>query len=118
MNIAETYDTYFLVLNYVDGAIEFWMTASFALVVASYLGAKHFKRTIRIIASSLYLTFSVSMFLRIWIWVQKASELGNILIENGEVLSRSTGIISGSLLLLVFLGGVFATTFFVWKDNA
>ena len=104
-----------------DGQIEFWMQATFAVVVAVFFAGDRLSPGIRRVVASLYLIASILAAFR-WLLVLRrvlsyraqmaASGYGDIPTDWWLVLPVTI------LIILMFLGGVIGTMYFVARTSA
>ena len=104
-----------------DGQIEFWMQATFAVVVAVFFAGDRLSRGIRRVVASLYLVASILAALRWTLFLRR------VLFYRGEMTSAGYGDIPTDwwlvipvtvLIQLMFVGGVLGTLYFVARPSA
>lgn len=110
MSIGELYEIYFLTLGTLDRLLEFWVTASFSVVIASFFLGEKINRYIFILILLGYLLYSVNIGLRYNIAVETLMEIRNQLIAQGATILSDSSV--GALNIsqgLLFSFGFFAT---------
>ena len=115
LSTAEILELMLVHEQFIDSQIEFWLTVTFATIVASFAGREYMTKTNRNIVGLLYLIATVVFISR---WFYEAIDLGGylvILADRG--IEASPPIITAIFrLLLVVLGG-FATIYFLAKNT-
>ncbi|MGR8946682.1 MAG: hypothetical protein ACU84Q_01455 [Gammaproteobacteria bacterium] len=114
MSVPELYQTFYAILETVDRILEFWISASFAIVVAIFLGAERLNKTMFFLISIAYSLVTANMFVRTWINASKFVEIRTLLIDKGEIFDASLSTLAWLLQLGVMTFGTFGTLFFVW----
>ena len=109
MTPAELYEIYYLTLGAMDRFFEFWMTASFSVVVAAYFIHKSIDRRILMLIGVVYLLFSVSLAIRYSIATAKFVDVRDQLILQGESLSAAMSYAAGASIVLTFIVGFLGT---------
>jgi hypothetical protein len=107
MTIAELYEIYYIVLATMDQIYEFWLTASFAVVIASYFAAKHLTRALYIVLALAYSLFSIWLAVRMWAASSKLEDIRARLLKLGETfadISLPFIVLLVSLYVLGFAG--------------
>lgn len=116
--------SYFELLQMVDAAInrlesvfQFWLSATFAAIVASHLAGEKLTKLYASVLTSIYLVFTFSVAVRVTAW---RGTLEQYLLQVSELRgeTRSSAIfdlIDTSLWLTVSLGTV-ATVIFIWHS--
>ena len=118
MTVPELYTVYYLAIEAVDRASESWVSVSFALVVASYIGSQHLTRTIKVLVTMLYGAFCLHTMVTIGaVHSPRILEMRSLLIESGETFNTTTSIASGYISIGYFLLGVSGTLYFVWRQR-
>ena len=64
MNIAELYDVFYAALEVLDRLFEFWLTGSFALLIATYFIGEKMNRTMYWLICIGYCLFSAGLAIR------------------------------------------------------
>ena len=95
----------------VDYQVEFWLTVSFATIVASFAARHLLTKKIRWLVSFLYLA---STFVFVSRWYYNAFDA---LVYNEVLVSRGiempVGYVSGVARMILFLAGTLATVYFL-----
>ena len=114
MSVAELYELFYTVLEAVDRILEFWISASFAIVVAVFLGAERLNKTMYILVAVAYTLITANMIVRTRINAIKFEEIRTQLIEYGEMFVPELSTAAWLLQMGVMALGTFGTLFFVW----
>ena len=109
MTPAELYEIYYLTLGTMDRFFEFWMTASFSVVVAAYFIREGANRRILMLMGVVYFLFSVSLGIRYAIAVGKLIDIRDQLIQQGETLSVAVSNAAGLSIYITVAVGFFGT---------
>ncbi len=113
--VGNIYETLYAVLEASDRIFEFWITASFAVVIATFLAASRVTKVMFVLISFTYGIVLANMLIRWSIATLKFRELQAALIEQGEVFPSSLLInTSGLLTITTFVIGTCGTLYFVW----
>jgi hypothetical protein len=116
--------SYFEILQMVDSTInrlesvfQFWLSATFAAIVASHLAGEKLTKLYAGVLTSIYLVFTFSVAVRITAW---RSSLEQYLLRASEVRgdagdSAVFGLINMSLWATIILGTI-ATVVFIWHS--
>jgi hypothetical protein len=64
----------------IDASFEYWLSASFAVVVAAYAARESLSRLARYILSGAYLIFTIGTLLKFWADVSEIVQLSELLI--------------------------------------
>lgn len=118
MNPAELYEIYYLTLGTLDRFFEFWMTASFSVVVAAYFIREGTNRRILMLMGVVYFLFSLSLGIRYAIAAAKLIDIRDQLIQQGEALSVAMSNAAGlSIYLTVAVGflGTLGYLYYTYK---
>ena len=116
--------SYFEILQMVDSAInrlesvfQFWLSATFAAIVASHLAGEKLTKLYAGVLTCIYLVFTFSVAVRITAW---RSSLEQYLLRASEIRGDTGGsvvfgLIDKSLWATIILGTI-ATVFFIWHS--
>jgi hypothetical protein len=115
LSTAELYDIYFSALGTMDRIFEFWLTASFAVVVASHFISSSMSRGLALLMSSAYVLFSAAMAARFLIVSFKMNETQGRLVSIGESYPGELSQFVGILLVSLFAVGSVGVLAFVWR---
>jgi len=117
MNIVDTYTLLYTVIENADRVFEFWMSASFAVIIATFVGSNHLDFKIRSAISFLYLIFATTSTNRLVVASSKIEELRESLIQQGETFSSlSTTTVEITFPLLI-VSGIAATMYSIWRED-
>jgi len=113
--VGNIYETLYAVLEASDRIFEFWITASFAVVIATFFAASRMTKIMFVLISFMYAIVSANMAIRWSIATLKFRELQAALIEQGEVFPASLLVnTSGLLTITTFVIGTCGTLYFAW----
>ncbi len=113
--VGNIYETLYAVLEASDRIFEFWITASFAVVIATFLAASRVTKVMFVLISFTYGIVLANMLIRWSIATLKFREIQASLIEQGKVFPSSLLIdTSGFLTITTFIIGTCGTLYFVW----
>jgi hypothetical protein len=108
---AELTELWLMSQSEINAQFEFWLTVSFAVIVASFIGRKRLNRNLRFVVALLY-SLAVIVFVSRWYYaVGEAQMFRAALLESGVALStpwitaiaRVTLVALGTLTALIFL---------------
>ena len=111
ISTAELLELVLIGEQFIDAQLEFWITATFATIVASFVGQEYFTLRIKLIVSAMYV-LATAVFVSRWMY-----EAQDLIVYFQEILSR--GVILEApkwtvrLRMLLVLFGSFATLYFV-----
>ena len=95
----------------VDYQVEFWLTVSFATIVASFAARHLLTKRIRWLISFLYLA-STFVFASRWFYnAWDALVYNEVLVSRG--IEMPVGYVSGVARMILFLAGTLATVYFL-----
>ena len=116
MNIdtGTLYQASYAALEATDRAIEFWLSASFAIVVATFLASDRLNRTMYIFITVGYLLASGNMLARYWIHASRYMQWRDMLISLGEPYNTSLSVVVVGTQFAIFIVGTCGTLYFVW----
>ena len=114
MTPAELYEIYYLTLGTMDRFFEFWMTASFSVVVAAHFIHKSIDRRIVILIGVVYFLFSVSLGIRYSIAIAKLVDIRDQLIMQGESLSTAMSNAAGASIAITVMVGFLGTVGYLY----
>jgi hypothetical protein len=105
--------------QFIDSQVEFWLTVTFATIVASFVGSSALTKTMRRIATVLYLVASVLFVSRMIYEGQDLIGYLDVLEPRGVLIEPPyITVIARSILIIL---GVLATVYFInfsqWKDE-
>lgn len=111
MTIAELYDLLYTTRSMLDQILEFWLTASFAVLVASHFLADRLTRPIAALLAISYSVFSALLMTRFYVTGTKAFEIRERLVAAGETFSGGGSQLVGILSTVTFIVGFVAVLF-------
>ena len=115
MSLAEAVELFYMAMETQDRFFEFWISATFAVIIACHLGSRTLTQGFSAMVAVMYTAFSVNMISR-WLMAQGAvtryrSEMFALL----ETDNRAQLIdLSRLLTLSTLVFGTIITLFFVW----
>ena len=116
MTEAELVGAYIESLQAIDGNFQFWLSITFALLVATYLANRSIPKALQFIASTIYLAASVLFAVRLFTLGVTLTSLRDQIVSLGSqthVVSTLTNALIGILYLGIMVGGTLATIAFV-----
>jgi hypothetical protein len=117
MNSIDSADLIALMLalrESMDIQIQFWISVTFAVVVASFSAGSRLSFRLRILSSLLYLTATATFIAR---WQHDYAEMQMLLAEiNSRGLEFETLLIPATLRIALITIGTVATIIFMFKD--
>jgi hypothetical protein len=102
VNVPELYEVFYNALEVMDRIFEFWMSGTFALVIAAYFIGENMSRLMFWLMSIGYLLFSAALAIRYMASAGKLVEMRVQLEAAGEVLPLSVEAGFGSSMVFVF----------------
>ena len=117
--------SYFEILQMVDATInrlesvfQFWLSATFAAIVASHLAGEKLTKLYAGVLTSIYLVFTFSVVVRMVAW---RSSVEQYLLRASEIRGAAGGaatfdLINISLWATIILGTI-ATVVFIWHSH-
>ena len=117
LSLYESVQLFYLTLSTQDRFFDFWISATFAVIIACHLGSRTLTKGFSILMAVMYTVFSVNMLSR-WLLAQGAvfrylSEmiaLAGAEVEGGyELFGLSRSLTFGTLVV-----GTIITLFFIW----
>ena len=114
------YELFLKLAEAFDRAYEFWITGTFAVIVACYLGKHLLDKTFAIALASLYTLFSANIFIRLYMGRESIGKVRNEIqrFDEFERFFVQSHIVQISFLFLVLtiLLGFIGTLFFIWHS--
>lgn len=114
MTIAEQYQLLYAILETLDRLFEFWLSASFAVVVAAHFMIGNLSRYLAIFVSLSYTLFSFTLVFRFRSNGTLFGDVRDSLIAAGETLNLDASNFGGLLLFLTFVVGFLGTNGYLW----
>ena len=98
-----------------DSGFEFWLTGTFAVIVACHLGQDILDKWYTLFIASLYTIFSLNMLLRTILASELILRYREQLPQFG--ITSDTWLVSGNVMMatITFIVGFFGTLFFVFR---
>ncbi len=115
MNIAELYDVFYAALEVLDRLFEFWLTGSFALLIATYFIGENMSRTMFWLMWIGYCFFSTGLAIRYLASAAKLLDMRTQLEAAGETLFRSE--LPGLGMVITFMFGSIGTLVYLTQVN-
>ena len=115
LSYFETLQMINLSIDRLESVFEFWLSATFAAIVASHLAGDKLTKVYAGILTSLYLIFTFSVAVRSVTWVGALERYTELLVKMRGDLGESTPfpLVNGSISATMVLG-TFAAVFFIW----
>ena len=116
MTSYETLALFYETSNTLDRFFDFWLSATFAVVVAAHLGRDSINRPYAGVIVVLYLSFTLSILARQFVFSNFMITLRDNMtkIEGLPDINWAIPIVDGSLLITMALGTVSAV-YFLWR---
>ena len=118
MSIAELYELMYASVDLMDRIFEFWLTASFAVVVASHYVSDRLTTRLATVLAALYGLISLQLVVRYFLAIRKMIETRDILVSRGETFALGAAGFAGSLVLATFAVGIVSVLAFVWISRS
>ena len=115
LSLYETTELFYIILEAQDRFFEFWITATFAVIIACHLGSSILTRSFSLMISFMYLAFSINLIGR-WVFVAEAVSRyrNDMASQSGIQLNEQLIDLSRMLSTTTLLVGTTVTIFFVW----
>ena len=117
LSTAEIYELYFMVQEQLDVQFQYWLSISFALVIAIYIGREAIEYKIRRVASALYIVCTVMFFFKYINSMNHAAHISMELTLREVPAENIFGLIVLPLRLIIFVCGTITTIWFVRKNQ-
>ena len=105
-------------IDRLEGVFQYWMSATFAAIVASHLSGEKLTKIYAGMLTALYLIFTISVAVRMAAWNTILERYSGMLLEirkDPTVPSGMGTVIVGSLWVTLILGAI-ATLVFIWHS--
>jgi len=104
-----------ITINRLESVFQFWLSATFAAIVASHLASDRLTKAYASMLTGLYLVFTFSVVVRMMAFRET---LGRYFLQLAEIREDSlgssvVGLVNGSIWTTVILGTI-ATVVFIW----
>lgn len=104
-----------ITINRLESVFQFWLSATFAAIVASHLASDRLTKAYASMLTGLYLVFTFSVVVRMMAFRET---LGRYFLQLAEIREDSLGssvvdLVNGSIWATVILGTI-ATVVFIW----
>ena len=119
LSLYESVQLFYLTLSTQDRFFDFWISATFAVIIASHLGSRTLTKGFSILMAVMYTAFSVNMLSR-WLLAQGAvfRYLSEMIALAGAEAEVAGGYelfgLSRSLTFGTLVVGTIITLFFIW----
>ena len=115
LSLCEATELFYIVLETQDRFFEFWITATFAVIIACHLGSNILTRSFSVMISFMYVAFSINMIGRWFLAAGAVSRYRNDMAsQSGIQLNEQLIDLSRMLSTTTLLVGTTVTIFFVW----
>lgn len=112
---AELAELFILEQSEINLQFEFWLTVTFAVIVASFVAGKQLVHKLRAAAAFLYV-LAVTVFLSRWYYAAIDSELYRVALNEAGVAISTPWVTVFSRIVLVALGTAATLTFLLKKE--
>jgi hypothetical protein len=112
---AELAELFILEQSEINQQFEFWLTVTFAVIVASFVAGKKLVHKLRVVAASLYV-LSVIVFLSRWYYAANDAEMFKSALNEVGVLVQTPWVTLFARLTLITAGTLAALVFLLKKD--
>ena len=120
MTQAEMFEVLFLAAEQMNSNFEFWISGTFAIIVAFFFAGQKIPKSYRVLMSILYLIFTAIVFIRFIFASSLLVSARDTLREMNPDLVMEGGLpgdIAGALYLILFIAGTLCTLVFVSRHN-
>ena len=115
LSLYEATELFYTVLETQDRFFEFWITATFAVIIACHLGSSILTQSFSVMISFMYVAFSINMIGRWFLAAGAVSRYRNDMAsQSGIQLNEQLIDLSRMLSTTTLLVGTSVTIFFVW----
>ena len=115
LSLYEATELFYTVLETQDRFFEFWITATFAVIIACHLGSSILTQSFSVMISFMYVAFSTNMIGRWFLAAGAVSRYRNDMAsQSGIQLNEQLMDLSRMLSMTTLLVGTSVTIFFVW----
>ena len=115
LSLYEATELFYTVLETQDRFFEFWITATFAVIIACHLGSSILTRSFSVMISFMYVAFSINMIGRWFLAAGAVSRYRNDMAsQSGIQLNEQLIDLSRMLSTTTLLVGTSVTIFFIW----
>lgn len=118
MSIAELYELMYASVDLMDRIFEFWLTASFAVVVASHYVSDRLTTRLATVLAALYGLISLQLVVRYFLAIRKMIETRDLLVSRGETFALGAAGFAGFLVFATFVVGIVSVLAFVWISRS
>ncbi len=112
MSASEFYELVLLIEASIDAQFEFWLTVTFATVVATFIADEKLTRTLRLVIAVSYVLATAVIASRWFYETSKILELSSTL-ENEQFNAFPVPVVTIVARVLLVAGGSLATLYFV-----
>ena len=112
---AELAELFILEQSEINLQFEFWLTVTFAVIVASFVSGKQLVHKLRMAAAVLYV-LAVVVFLSRWYYAASDAELFKVALNEAGVAVVTPWVTFISRVVLVVLGTTATLTFLLKKE--
>jgi len=102
----------------VDSSFEYWLAASFAVVVAAHVGRGSFTASHRHMLSCVYLLFCVTTLTKFWADTDSISYYASLLQGTEFTVNRTSNIVAGLARVVMYLVGSVLVTAFIYQARS
>ena len=115
LSYFETLQMINLSIDRLESVFQFWLSATFAAIVASHLAAEKLTKIYASVLTALYVIFTFSVIVRSMAWSDALERYSQMLrtLRNDLSEPATLNLVSGSIWATIILG-TSATVFFIW----
>ena len=115
LSLYEANELFYIVLETQDRFFEFWITATFAVIIACHLGSSILTQSFSVMISFMYVAFSINMIGRWFLAAGAVSRYRNDMAsQSGIQINEQLIDLSRMLSMTTLLVGTTVTIFFIW----
>ena len=114
---AELVEIFYLTMTVADTQFQYWITVTFAAVVAGFIAGDRLKKRLRIAAASLYLLASFVLISRFFATALSAGRVGMAMEEMGVDIVRPVGTLVVVARILLFILGTVAALYVLLREQ-
>ena len=114
---AELVEIFYLTMTVADTQFQYWITVTFAAVVAGFIAGDRLKKRLRIAAASLYLLASFVLISRFFATALSAGRVAMAMEEMGVDIVRPVGTLVVVARILLFILGTVAALYVLLREQ-
>jgi hypothetical protein len=110
---AEIAELILLARSSMDTQFQYWISVTFAVVVAGFVAGDRLSQGLRYVVATLYVLASLVLVQRFYFTALSTAELGNRLVESGDPIFPPVGLSIQIPRVAVFALGTIAALYFL-----